>query len=426
VEKAALYRIGADNTVEKLWGSTEENLYDIAPASGSTPGSIYLATDNQGRVYELTPDRKLRLIIETRESEALRLSANGSSVSLATGHVGALYRIDSVPEAAGEFESPVHDATAIARWGKASWRGETCDGCRVTLRTRTGNTVRPDKTWSDWSQPAADSNGSPVTSPNARYIQWKAEFAGSGGKTPALEYVRLTSLTQNSAPKISSITVSAAQVTATGTPAAASASSTPTFTLTVTDTGEAGPSSLTGTPSQAITRAGSENLVITWTAEDPDGDKLSYTLEFRADDQREWKPLKRDLSDATTFTLPADALADGRYFLRVTASDAGVNAPADAKTGQLTSPPIVIDRTPPVVRIANNQVTATDATSPLTRCEYSVDAGPWAMLAAADGIVDSREETFALPTLADAGERLLAVRCYDAANNAGTARLVIR
>jgi hypothetical protein len=420
VEKAALYRIGGDNTVEKLWSSTEENLYDVALAGTS----VYMATDNQGRVYEFTPDRKLRLIVETRESEALRLAANGASVSLATGHVGALYRIDNTPETSGEFESPVHDGTGISRWGKMSWRGDACTGCQVTMRTRSGNTVRPDTTWSTWGTVGADPAGGAVPSPNARYIQWKAEFTGAGGRTPTLDYVRLTSLPQNGAPKVSSITVTSAQSSA-GAAATTAPSTTPTFTLTVTDTGETGPSSLTGTPTQSITRAASENLVITWTAEDPDADKLTYTLEFRADDQTGWKALKRDLTEAT-FTLPADALADGRYFLRVTASDAAVNAPADGKTGELSSPPIVVDRTPPAVRLTATQVTASDVTSPLARCEYSIDAGPWALLAATDGIVDSKEETLALPAVTGTGERLLAVRCYDAANNAGTARLVLR
>jgi hypothetical protein len=420
VEKAALYRIGADNTVEKLWSSTEENLYDIAP-SGT---SIYLATDNQGRVYEFTPDRKLRLIVETREAEALHLAANGQSVSVATGHVGALYRIDSAPETTGEFESPVHDGTAISRWGKLSWHSEPCGACRVAMQTRTGNTIRPDATWSNWSTVGVDPAGGAINSPNARYIQWKAEFAGANGRTPTLDYVRLTSLPQNAAPKVSSITVSSSQVTA-GAAATTTPSAAATFTLTVTDTGETGPSSLTGTPTQAVTRAGSENLVITWTAEDPEADKLTYTLEFRADDQRDWKALKRDLTEAT-FTLPADAWADGRYFLRVIASDAAVNTPTDGRSGELTSPPIVVDRTPPVVRLAANQATASDMTSPLTRCEFSIDAGPWALLASTDGIIDSKEETLALPAATGTGERLLAVRCYDAANNAGTARLVLR
>jgi hypothetical protein len=421
VEKAALYRIAPDNTVEKLWTSTEENLYDIAPAGTS----IYLATDNQGRVYEFAADRRLRMVVETRESEAMRLLPAGTGVSLATGHVGALYRIDEAPEAAGEYESPVHDATAISRWGKLGWRGEGCAGCRVTLRTRTGNTVRPDATWSDWSAPATDAESSAVTSPNARYVQWKAEFTGAAGRTPTLDYVRLTSLPQNAAPKVTSITVSSSQAAAVPAATVATASAAPVYTVTVTDTGETGASSLTGTPSQSATRAVSESLVIAWTAEDPDADKLTYTLEFRADDQRDWKPLKKDVTEASV-TLEADALADGRYFLRVTASDAAANAPADARTGSLTSPPIMVDRTPPLVRIANNRVDASDASSPLTRCEYSVNAGPWAMLAAVDGIVDSREEAFAIPVIAGTGERLLAVRCYDGANNVGTARQVLR
>ena len=34
VEKSAIYRINADNTVDTLWSSKEENVYDILPGAG--------------------------------------------------------------------------------------------------------------------------------------------------------------------------------------------------------------------------------------------------------------------------------------------------------------------------------------------------------------------------------------------------------
>jgi hypothetical protein len=72
-------------------------------------------------------------------------------------------------------------------------------------------------------------------------------------------------------------------------------------------------------------------------------------------------------------------------------------------------------------------VDARDQASPLRRCEYSLDAGPWLPVEAADGVTDSPREQFhiALDKLRP-GEHLLVVRVYDTANNAGLAKLVIR
>jgi len=78
--------------------------------------------------------------------------------------------------------------------------------------------------------------------------------------------------------------------------------------------------------------------VIGWSADDPDGDKLVYELDFRGDGERDWKPLKKDLHDSS-YAIDGDALADGRYFFRVIASDREANAPSAAKEVDLVSSP---------------------------------------------------------------------------------------
>ena len=57
VEKSAVYKINPDNTVETLWSSKEENVYDLLPWKGQ----LLFATDANGRVYRLSADRKLTL-----------------------------------------------------------------------------------------------------------------------------------------------------------------------------------------------------------------------------------------------------------------------------------------------------------------------------------------------------------------------------
>ncbi len=432
VEKSAIYRIDPDHTVETLWSSREENAYDLLLSGGQ----IVLSTDGQGRLYRLSLDRKATLVAQTNEGEATRLVSSRRGVLAATGDLGRIYRLSEEAAGAGTFESAVHDAGTVARWGRLTWKGDNLAGGRVRFRTRSGNSSRPDKTWSEWSEPLAEATGSPVQSPNARYIQWKADFQASQGSGPILDSVALAYLPQNTPPVVRSINVTTQLAgAAPPKPAAQATPAAATYSITVTDTGEAGPATSSGTPTQTLARPGAEQVQITWQAEDPDGDRLVYTLHFRGDDEREWKLLKANLSE-NTYGVEADALADGKYSFRVTASDGGVNPPGAAREAELISAPVLIDHTPPAVRPAAPVRSATsvevafeavDAASSLRRAEYSLDAGPWTPVAAQDGIIDSPQERFTvrLENLSP-GEHLLVLRVVDAGHNAGLARVVLR
>jgi hypothetical protein len=431
VEKSAVLKIHPDNTVETLWSSKEENVYDLLPVGDG----LLLATDRNGRVYRLSGDRKASLVLQTDESEATRLLTDGSSVLAATGNLGKILRMGDATAAAGVFESPVHDVGTVARWGLLSWRAEPGGASQLVFRTRSGNSSRPDKTWSDWSGPLSRGAGSAVTSPNARYVQWKAEFAKAGQVSPILQGVTLAYLPQNTAPAVKSIQV-VVQLSASGTaPKPVASAAAGVYSVTVTDTGEAGPSTSAGTPSQTPTRAGAQQISVTWQAEDPDGDRLVYSLYFRGEDETEWKRVKADTHD-TTVALDGDAFADGRYFFRVTASDREVNAAASARDAELVSVPVALDNTPPAVKVTaatrsglstRIDFETTDATSPLRRCEYSVDAGHWIPVEAADGVVDSQHEVFSLRLENfPPGERTVVLRAVDAANNVGLTKVVLR
>src|SRR5579872_1966568 len=76
VDKSAVYKINPDNTVETLWTSKEENVYDLLPWKGQ----LLFATDANGRVYRLSADRKLTLVAQTNQAETTRLVRSGDSV----------------------------------------------------------------------------------------------------------------------------------------------------------------------------------------------------------------------------------------------------------------------------------------------------------------------------------------------------------
>lgn len=431
IEKSALYRIQPDNRVETLWTSKEENAYDVLLSADG----VILATDTQGRIYRLGPDRKPSLLAQTNEGETTRLLKTPDGVLVATGSTGKLLELISAPVATGSYESPVHDATGVARWGALSWRGSDLGGSKIVFRTRTGNSARPDKTWSDWSAPVTSRN-SQVSSPNARFIQWKAELRGNGAQGPSLDSVVISYLPQNNPPVIRSFNVTTF-TTGSTTPKASTppAASTPgTYSVTVTDGGDAGAASSTGTPSQTFGRSVSQQAFLNWQADDPDSDRLLYSLYYRGEDEQTWKLLRGNFADQS-FTVDSDIFADGRYLFKLVASDKAVNSAPTALEVDAVSVPIIFDNTPPIVKAmlgrrqdgaATIQGEARDASSSIRRAEYSLDAGTWTPLDPVDGILDSLEERFTLNLeKLTPGEHVVVFRVSDAAGNSGLTKLVI-
>lgn len=412
VDRSAVYRINADNTVETLWSSKDEDAYDLV-ASGN---ELEFITDEQGRIYRLDKDRKTTLIAQTNEGDATRLIQSSNGLLAATGNLARILRLSSNAGAGGWFESPVHDAGSVARWGRLTWRGDD-----AVFKTRSGNSPRPDATWSDWSDGIASLDRSNITSPNARYIQWRAELSKADAR---VEDVTIAYLPQNTPPVVRSINVTAIPT------AGASKNSNAAYSVTVTDSSDAQPMQ-----AQTLGRAAGQQIQVSWQADDAENDKLIYSLYFRGEDEREWKLLRANMTE-TTYLLDGDVFADGRYYFKVTASDRPSNPVEFAKESDLVSAPVLIDNTPPVVtasaprRVGNVveiDVDGEDRGSVLRRCEYSVDAGPWSPVEAADGVTDSSRERFEI-RLANlpAGEHLIVIRAYDAAGNAGVTKVVVR
>jgi sugar lactone lactonase YvrE len=432
VEKSALFRISPDNTVETLWSSKDENVYDLA----TSRGQLVFSTDSHGRVYRLSTDGKVTLLAQTNEGEATRLLDSPAGLLAATGDAGKVYRLAADTASSGVFESPVHDAATVARWGRLSWIAETGRDARLTFFTRTGNSMRPDQTWSEWSPPLTEAGGARIPSPNARYIQWKAELSGAAGSSPVLDSVTVAYLPQNTPPAVKNITVSTTiSQASTSTRMSSTQSVSSSYSITVSETGETVPPTSAGTPTQALTRSSVRQLQITWQAEDPDNDRLDFKLEFRGEGERDWKLIKANLREAS-YVIESDVLADGRYMFRVTASDAPDNTPGTAKEAELISAPVLVDNTPPVVTAGAPRRTgdrvdiefeAVDSASTIRRAEYSLDAGYWTPAEPVDGILDSQREGLRvrlekLPP----GEHLVTVRVYDAAENVGLTKVVLR
>jgi WD40 repeat protein len=424
--RGALVHILPDNSVETLWSSDKESIFGLALEGRN----IMFSTDGGGRIFRLSPSAdgdRLTLITETREALATRLLLEGDNLYVATSNVAKLFRLGMAPGREGTYESRVEDTKLISHWGNLSWRAEVPAGCSLEFYSRSGNSERPDDTWSSWAGPYTNADGSQVASPAARYIQWRAAFKGPGKASPVLQDVTVAYLNQNLAPEIKMVNVSTAGER-TGPGGMASASGTAAGGI------PAGGVSVTfGGPNPAEPKK--VPTAVNWQAEDPNGDRLVYALYLKAADEKEWHLVKDKIHD-TSYTLDPSAVPDGEYVARLVASDEESNPPALARRSELVSAPFWVDNTPPRIEVTDQHVQgssvevrfrASSDLSPLRSAEVSIDAGDWQPVRPDDGIMDSRSESFSVKFDAlKPGEHLVLLRAYDIAGNIGVGKAVVR
>jgi hypothetical protein len=194
-------------------------------------------------------------------------------------------------------------------------------------------------------------------------------------------------------------------------------------------------------PPQGFAQKGYQSVL--WTAHDDNDDELRFAVFYRGENETQWKLLK-DKLDQKFYSWDATTLADGAYYLRISAGDSPSNPPGVTLSTSRDSERFVIDNTPPVIeglqavgvamytgtpppfRSVLVKFTARDATSSIERAQCSVDGGEWVLVAPVGNISDALEERyeFSLPEL-PLGEHTIAVRAYDHFDNVGSAKTTL-
>jgi sugar lactone lactonase YvrE len=429
VPKGALLRIDPEGTVETLWSSQDDIPHAVAPVERG----VLVGTGDKGKVYRVRPDGAWALVASLPAQQVTGITTrDGRAAALVTSNPARLATFSRTTASEGTLVSEVKDAEAVAAWGRVRWEGNAPGGTEVRLETRSGNTASPDSTWGEWTAVASETPAGAIRSESARFLQLRLTLVGRNDATPEVEAVSAAYLQRNLRPRVTSITVHPpGQV----------------FQKPISVTGEPeilglGPDPLQGRngdrppPYAASATAFSRQLLqkglrtFEWSATDPNADLLVYEVQYRALSDPRWRPLRKGLTEAV-LAWDTTAMADGRYLVRVTASDAPDNPPALARSGHKDSTSFEVDNAPPALTASlvsgrrRIRATARDAGSRIRRMEFSVDAGRWQEVYPLDGINDSSEETyeFAITANGGAGPHVVVLRVSDRLGNVATGRV---
>lgn len=414
-----VYRVAPNGTVKKVLEVPQALVFSLTMDSS---GNVFVGTGSEARLYKIDNKGESYTLLDVEEAQVLcLLGMENGAFLFGTGNTGRVYKVAITYCQEGSFESEVFDARMLTTWGNLSWEGETPEGTIMGLSTRTGNSRKPDNTWSTWSE---EIQGGKVQSPTSRFIQYRARLVTMRPQeAPLLRRVSLAYLPQNQAPDILSLSVSRKERFPRLTPPEKGE----------IDVSEEAPRVPLPVAQPGV--SGRETKYINWKATDPNGDSMRYQLFYKGTEEKDWKVMTKEEIKGDSFHWQTTRVPDGEYLVKLLASDEPDNPPDVALSAEKVSEPFLVDNTRPLVvdlkaaispeRKVEISGLVRDGLSNISKVEYSVDAGDWKAIFPADNIFDSREESFqfSLEGLSP-GEHTLVINATDFEENIGSGKMV--
>lgn len=383
-----VFRISPDGRVEALFKQEKGH---VTAVHVSESGSIFAGLGVEGRVVKIAPDGTHAIWADVEERQIMAMDFSTRPASFVTNDGAALYREATDPGESGTWTSKVLDAKFPARFGELGFRGKG----RFSWQTRTGNTEKPDASWTPWSA-LADGPG-PVKSPAARYLQVRLSFSAKVNDA-ALFALRVSYLPQNQRARIGQIRIKPLS------------------------------------KKEAEKEEPRTKYTLTWEVNNPDDDTLRYAVEVRSESQSQFRSLLEPREELTKneFAWETGTLPDGFYIVRVTATDTPVHPSDRALSHSLESEPLLVDNHSPTfngVRFAGGKITGevTDSFSHIDALFFAVDGGEFEPLLPIDDLLDTKRERFSFDVSGlESGEHVVAIMARDAAKNSTTTEIEIR
>ncbi|TFG50714.1 MAG: hypothetical protein E4H40_00720, partial [Candidatus Brocadiia bacterium] len=336
-------------------------------------GEIIVGTGNNGQLYRVDPSMEDQAIIyeDKQASQITAAAVSGDDLYIGTANPAKLIKLGSRMSSRGSYISELIDASQPARWGKLQIEADIPDQCRVLAASRSGNVNDVnDPTFSKWTDEMEISEPIQLQCPNGRFCQYKLVFESSDGKSsPLVREVAVAHSVPNLAPKVEGVTVTRFP-----------------------------------TPDKmGVFKVG-------FKSEDANKDKLIYKISFRKTGRTKWIEAKDELEE-DSYDWDGRTVEDGRYEVRVEASDERDNTAKTKLTGSRISDPVVVDNTAPYVKKVSIRkgkkaegksdvtmlLTVRDDLSIIGKVNYTIDSNSqWKGAVPEDLVYDSMEEDFTI------------------------------
>jgi len=387
-----IYKITQDGFVTDIFGGAAVFFCLV-----EKDGKLLVGTGNNANLFSVDPAKEQQAVIYEDEQAAqiTAIALAGDAVYLGTANPAKLITLGSGFASEGTYTSDLIDAGQPATWGKLQLEASVPQGCRVLLSARSGNVQDVnDPTFSEWSEPAEITAPVQLQCPLGRFCQYKLILQSQyGTDSPLIREIAVACTVPNLAPQVESVTVSRTK------------------------------------------SAGKDGVFkISHVTKDDNGDKLVYNIDFRKLGRTNWIELKDEL-EASSFEWDGKTVEDGRYEVRVTASDERSNTTLTKLAGSRISEPVVVDNTGPVVK--NMKITSSlkdngqyrvlgieiaDELSAIGKLEYTIDSNArWISTVPDDLVYDTTDENFTIRIDSEEdlpkGDHVITVRVSDADGN---------
>jgi hypothetical protein len=416
-----IYRILPDGYPRKVWSHPSELIYAFAFDSR---GRVLAGSGNEGVLYRIDDDQSYTRLLEVEPTQITGLCPGpGGQIYAVTGNIGKVFAIGPDTENSGVFESEVLDAGGFSYWGRLMNEPQSSAG--IVFETRSGNLDRAQRNWSPW---ARLSNGR-IASPPARFLQYRATLSAAA----ELGQVYVAYQRKNVAPVIEQVEMTPFNYRFPAPPATPGAQN-PTLSLPpLGRRNPTGPAAADGGATPMLTWAKGQ-MGVRWLANDENGDTLQFTVEIRGAGESTWK-LVRDKVRERYLSWDSTAFPDGKYVVRITATDAPSTPPDQALSATRETEVFQIDNSPPEITGlaatgSGSQIelrfSAKDALSWIGKAEYSVNGGDWVIAEPTTRLTDSSQHDYRVSFPRPAGEVTIAVRVGDEYENQSVAKAVVK
>ncbi len=432
-----IYFFDQDRFVTRLWRGTGETVMSLGMMEDGR--AVFVSKKEENNLLVVDKRGELTLLNSFEESDVTGFLPVAGRMLICTGNPGKVFEVAKGYLSRGTFTSKVLNGGLPSKWGRISWEGQIPSSTRVYFRTRSGNTARPDTTWSLWSESLREKSGADISSPPRRYFQWQAVLESDNpGVTPRLTEVTVSYLRRNRPPMISPIRLMPQGLFVKRPPSTVGKPEVKkTYPYEVEKLLNNKKKRSTENPFQGKKEYEKRFRMAGWNANDPNGDELRYNVHYRGISESTWRPLELNIAE-NSVVFDTESMADGKYLLKVTAHDSLDNPGGRAESSERISPVFTVDNTPPSIqnfRVSklNNGLgfevsfKVRDQTSRIERVEVAVDAEKARRVAPVDEIQDSLEEDFRLVwEKVSPGEHTVTVQAYDQCYNLVTVRQSIK